>query len=172
MNMRILTELLDRIARDPDCVIVPAVGQPAVDTSHAMPEDVRMFYGLCGGLVIGRRSFYQARIVAPSEVLLASDIILGEFAAVARVDEPEDPSWNWYIIAEVENSNHLSIDFGPTHKGRCYDSFWDIYGQVGNMPVIASSLTELLRRLYDHEGGHWYWLEPGFQALGDAYDAT
>jgi hypothetical protein len=98
--------------------------------------------------------------------------LLGDYATIAREEQSDDPSWTWYIIAEVENGNRLSIDFGLTHNGRCYDSFWDIYGQVGNMPVIAASLTELLQQLYTHKGERWYWLEPGCQVLGDAHVAT
>jgi hypothetical protein len=167
-----LTELLDQIARDPACAILPAAGQVMVNVAHTVPEDMRAFYNLCGGCVIGRGSFYEARIVAPAEVVLANDIILGEYAAIAREEHSEDPSWNWYIIAEVENGNWLSIDFGLTHNGRCYDSFWETHRQMGNMPVIAASLTELLQQLYNHKDKRWYWLESGFQALGDTYDAT
>jgi len=33
-------------------------------------------------------------------------------------------------------------------------------------------LTALIEQLYEHRGRHWYWLQPGFERLGDAYDAT
>src|SRR5690348_12885054 len=134
-----LADLLDRIARDPDCVIFPAVGLPNMDSSHTMPEDVRAFYNHCGGLVIARGSPYEARIVVPEKCVQANNIILGRFADVAREQQSEDPSWNWYIIAEVENGNFLSIDFGRTHNGRCYDSFDETYGLVGQMPVVAET---------------------------------
>jgi hypothetical protein len=160
MRMSILAELLNRIARDPDCANFPAAGQPVANAGRTVPEDVQEFYSLCGGCVIGRGSFYDARIVAPDKVVVANDVILGRYAAIAREEESGDLSWNRYIIAEVENANHLSIDFGPNHTGRCYDSFWDIYGQVGNMPVIAMSFTELLQQLYTHKGEYWYWLGP------------
>jgi hypothetical protein len=44
------------------------------------------------------------------------------------------------------------------------------------MSVVADSLTALIEQLYEqlheHRGQHWYWLQPGFERLGDAYDAT
>jgi hypothetical protein len=88
------------------------------------------------------------------------------------VEQSGDPSWNWHSVAAVEIGNYLSIDFGRVYNGRCYGSFWETDGQVGNMAVIAESLAELLRPLYNHKGEPWHWLEPGFQALGDVYDAT
>lgn len=167
-----LTEVLHQIAHDPDCTVFPAAGLPNVTSANVVPEDVRAFYELCGGLVIAHESPYEVRIVGPEQCVLANDVILGTFAAIAREQQSTDPSWNWYIIAEVENGNFLSIDFSQMQNGRCYDSFEETYGLVGQMPVIALSLTSLIGQLYGSKGKHWYWLEPGFQALGDAYDAT
>lgn len=172
-----LTELLDRIARDPDCVVFPAVGQPNVVSSHAVPEDVRAFYDFCGGVVVARGSPYEARIVGPDECVLANDVILGhnilrDVATVARGQLSRDVSWDWCIIAEVENGNYLAIDFGRLHNGRCYDAFWETYAAPGQMPVIATSFASLIEQLYENKRQHWYWLDLGFQVLGDAYDAT
>jgi hypothetical protein len=51
------------------------------------------------------------------------------------------------------------------------------YEQCGGMELftdadfpVAASFTELLRRLTANRGRHWYWLEPDFVDLGDAYD--
>ncbi len=167
-----LTALLERIAQDPDCAVFPAIGQPHVDASQVVPDDLRVFYDMYGGIRIGRGSFYEARIVAPDRCMLANDVILGPSAAVVRERQPRDPSWNWYVIAEVENGNFLSIDFGRAHNGRCYDSLEETYGLTGQMPVIAESFTALIEQLYENKGKHWYWLEPSFQPLGDAYDVS
>jgi hypothetical protein len=32
------------------------------------------------------------------------------------------------------------------------------------------SFTEFFQRILDAEGGHWYWLEPDWVPIGDAYD--
>jgi hypothetical protein len=52
----------------------------------------------------------------------------------------------------------------------CYDSFHEVHGMPGSCAVVALSFTDLLERLLAARGGHWYWLEPGFASLGDAYD--
>jgi hypothetical protein len=170
-----LTELLDQIARDPECIVLPEGAQPSIGPAHVVPEDVRAFYDLCGGLVIARGSPYETRIVGPDECVLASDVILGDNILgdpVVREQLSGNASWDWYIIAEVENKNYLAIDFGQPHQGRCYDAFWETYASPGQMPVVATSFTALLERLYENRGQHWYWLQPGFQPLGDAYDAA
>lgn len=166
-----LNALLDHIAHGPDCVVFPPTGQPTVAPIHVVPKDVQAFYELCGGLIIGQGAFWRARIVGPDEWVLATDKILDvDTAAMARKQQPEDRSWDWYIIAEVENANYLAIDCGRLHTGRCYDAHWETYGAPGDMPVVATSLTALIERLYEHIGQRWYWLEPRFPALGDAYD--
>ncbi|HEX8981367.1 MAG TPA: SMI1/KNR4 family protein [Ktedonobacterales bacterium] len=166
-----LTALLDYIARDPDCVVFPPAGQPTVAHTLVVPEDAKAFYELCGGLIIGREAFWQARIIGPDEWTLAVDKIFGEdVAAMAREQQPEDRLWDWYIVAEIENANYLVIDCGSLHTGRCYDAHWETYGMPGQMPVVATSLTTLIERLYERKGQRWYWLESRFPTLGDAYD--
>jgi len=171
-----LTELLDSIAHAPDCIILPVAGQPNIGPTHVVPEDVRVFYDWCGGVVIARGSPYEARIVGPDECVLANDVILGnivgDFATVVREQLSADASRDWYIIAAIENANYLAIDFGRPHNGRCYDAFCETYTSPGQMPVIATSLTVLIAHLYEHRGQRWYWLQPGFHPSGDAYDAT
>jgi antitoxin YokJ len=171
------SELLDHLARDPNRIVLPAGEQPNVGPAHVVPEDVRAFYDSCGGLVIARGSPYEARIVGPDECVLANDVILGDnilgdLATVVREQLSGNASWDWYIIAEVENGNYLAIDFGRTHNGRCYDAFWETYASPGQMPAVAPSFTSLIEHLYENKGQHWYWLQPGFQLVGDAYDAT
>ncbi len=166
-----LAELLERIAHDPDCVVFPPVGQPSVAPPQVVPEDARTFYELCGGLIIGRSAFFQARIVGPDEWTLATNKILGdEVAAIVRQEQREDRSWDWYIIAEIENGEYLALDCGLLHNGRCYDAHWETYGAPGDMAVVATSMTMLIESVYEHKGQHWYWLEPGFHSLGDVYD--
>lgn len=172
-----LTELLDHLQHAPDCRILPAAGQPTISPEHVVPEDVRAFYDLCGGVVIGDGFPYEVRVVGPNECVLANEVILadntlGDLADEVRDQLSGDVSRDWYIIAEVENGNYLVIDFGRRHTGRCYDAFWETYATPGQMPVVAMSLTALIQRLYEHRGRHWYWLQPEFERVGDAYDAT
>jgi hypothetical protein len=57
-----------------------------------------------------------------------------------------------------------------SRRGHCYDAFHEIYGVAGSMPVIADSFTDLVVSLLSNAGSHWYWLQPGWISLGDAYD--
>ena len=105
------------------------------------------------------------------ECVLANDLILGDLAAVVREQLSGNLSWDWYVVAEVENGNYLAIDLGGgPHNGRSYDAFWETYASPGQMPVVATSFTALIEQLYETKGQHWYWLQPGFSPLGDAYD--
>ena len=60
---------------------------------------------------------------------------------------------------------------GEKRIGRCYDSFWDRHGVVGECSVIARSFTELLWNFIYAQGDDIpYWLEENFNYIGDAYD--
>ena len=83
-----------------------------------------------------------------------------------------DISDAWCIIADTGegSSDYLTIDFDPARLGRCYDSFHETHGLVGDTPIIARSFGELLQRLLDNRGGYPYWLRDDFESMGDAYD--
>ncbi|MFL6073974.1 MAG: hypothetical protein ACJ73S_11320 [Mycobacteriales bacterium] len=120
------------------------------------------FYVHCGGVDLYAAADCEIRIVDPAELLPSNIVILGE-----QFDD--DPSSSWYVIAESPNREYLSIDLAVDRNGRCYDSFHEVHGIVGSCPVIALTFTELLARLLAAQGDHWYWLEPDFVGLGDAY---
>lgn len=43
--------------------------------------------------------------------------------------------------------------------GRCYDSFFDRHGIVGESQIIANSFTDLLINFINNQGQYWYWLK-------------
>jgi hypothetical protein len=90
-------------------------------------------------------------------------VIIGELCE-------EDITSQWYIIASDGHRDYLTIDLSCQRLGKCYDSFWDRHGVVGECAVIATSFTDLLERLIANNGQHWYWLTEDFTSLGDAYD--
>ncbi len=94
----------------------------------------------------------------------SNKVILGEHGALG------DRSDYWYLLARGSSGEGISIDLHPDRLGRCYDSFWDRHGLAGSCPVIALSFLDLLTRLMDSGGAHWYWLEADFGSLGDAYE--
>lgn len=159
-----IDELLFTIARTPGCRIVPAAGIPRPEQGHVLPEDLRSFYELCGGVELYRDRDYPITIVPPAEFRLANPEIVGP------VWERDDISASWYIVADAGNREFITIDLDPARLGRCYDSFPYSHAVAGSSMVIAQSFTELVELLHRREGGRWYWLEPDFQGYGDAYD--
>jgi len=158
-----VAELIQFARELPDCRVLPPSGRPIPEVGHIVPSDLAEFYDLCGGIHLFRSAPFSAAIVEPSRCVLANPIIVGE-----RADE--DLSSSWYIIVDDGNGDFLTIDLAPARLGRCYDSFFDRHGVPGSCPVIARSFTELLQKLIENGGQHWYWLEDGFAGFGDAYD--
>jgi antitoxin YokJ len=165
-----IEKLLTRIQATPDCRIDTPAGLPVMEEPYRLPDDLRNFYQLCGGLSLAENAPYSVTIVPPTRCVLANPVILGEVSELAQVEEGEDISWSWYIIADCGNGDYLTIDLSQERLGRCYDSFHETYGLRGDTPIIARSFTELVTSLYERRGQYWYWLRPDFISFGDAYD--
>lgn len=155
--------LIDIISTTPDCRVYSPAGLPTIRPGHVLPHDLRGFYQMCGGLSLFEKADYSIVIVPPEGLVLANPVIVGEVYE-------DDISASWYLIAHDKGGEYLTIDLDSKRLGRCYDSFSDRHAIVGSSPVIATSFTDLLTRLYENKGQHWYWLRPEFKPLSDAYD--
>jgi hypothetical protein len=153
----------DLIRATPGCSLEPPGGPPPLEPRHALPDDLRAFYEACGGARLFEGAHYAVRISGPAELVPSNPEIIGE-----QVDD--DITSSWYIVARDDEGNAISIDLEPARLGRCYDSFVDVHGVAGSCAVVALSFTELVERLVASAGGHWYWLEPDWQPIGDAYE--
>lgn len=160
-----MRDLIDRIAATPGCHVFEPSGQPHLEPGHRLPDDLREFHRRCGGADLFVDADFTAHISAPTELVLANPVIVGQ-----RVTD--DISDSWYIVGRGGGSEFLSIDLHPDRRGVCYDSFFEVHGVPGSCAIVARSFTDLLERLLDAQGGHWYWLEPDFEGLGDAYDVV
>lgn len=161
MNIK---ELIDKIKTLPDCKVYPPNGLPKLDnTKHKLPDDVIEFYQHCGGITLFNSESYISDIVSPDKFILANPVIVGELCE-------EDITSEWYIIVNDGNGDYLTIDLSDERSGRCYDSYWDRHGVVGECPIIARTFTELLENLVLNEGKQCYWLRDDFITIGDAYD--
>lgn len=158
-----IKELIEKIKNNPDCVVFRSKGVPNCGENCVLPEDLKEFYELCGGVILYSSKDYAMEIVNPEKFQLANPIIVGELC-------PYDISSQWYIIACNMNGDYLTIDLSSERNGRCYDSFWDRHGVVGECPIIANSFTDLLCCLLNSNGEYLYWLDDSFVSLGDAYD--
>ena len=139
----------------------PPVGLPKL--SFALPDDLCAFYEACGGARLFAEREYATRLLSP-EAFEPVDLVMGEGT------EPDGTSASWFVFADDESGNLLSIDLSPDRQGWCYDTQIGRYGNPGDCPVIARSFTEFVERTLAAEGGYWYWLRDDFIPYGDAYE--
>lgn len=158
-----VSELIERVRTTPGCAVRPAAGFPDLPRGIGLPPDLYDFYRACGGVDLFQGARYPISVVGPGRLVSSNLAVLGETGL-------GDMSDQWFTIAVTPDREYLSIDLDPARLGRCYDSFHEVHGLVGDSTVVAESFTDLLGRLIANSGGHWYWLEADFQSLGDAYD--
>jgi hypothetical protein len=129
-----------------------------------LPPDLCEFYLLAGGMVLFSNSDNGGvvRILAPENVERIDVAIYGEPLAAG-------PFCWWYAIADVEDGNYIAIDLNPEHQGLCYDAFHETIQAPGYINIIANSFTDLLRRLLKHKEDWSYWIQDGFEPLGEAF---
>lgn len=162
--MENINHLIKKVKALPNCRVHEPTELPIIDENkHILPDDLKDFYTICGGLTLFENAEYPIHIVPPEEFVLANPIIVGELCE-------EDISSNWYTVCNDGKSDYLTIDLNKERLGRCYDSFFDRHGLVGESQIIATSFTDLLEKLIKNKGQYWYWLKDGFESLGDAYD--
>ena len=160
---RDILRLIDIIKNNSDYSFKYPCGQPLLRAGEVLPDDLRLFYEKCGGVIFNNNRF-QFEIVKPKEMILINPVVVGELCE-------DDISSGWYIICKDIENNYISIDLGEKRLGRCYDSFWDRHGIVGECSIIARNFTELLCNLIFNQGEEFpYWLGENFDYIGDAYD--
>ncbi len=150
-----ITELIEKIRLTPDCEVFPPAGLPVIRAEHTLPEDLREFYELCGGVDLFKDTAYCLTIVPPSKLVVANPVIIigVDDETVRKICRAE--SWSWSVIGEGENAQYITIDLSQEHLGRCYDSMWDRHPH--SSVIIANSFTELLSNLLLYQENGWYW---------------
>ncbi len=170
MNIK---KLITKAKTLPNCIVLPPSGLPQVENNLAIPDDVKEFYSLCGGMSLFEGAAYAIKIVKPEEVVFANPVIIGEDIINAEIEKgtyDSEISRDWFIIADLYNSDYAVIDFNKERMGQCYKAFWDSYPEMGGTPIIAKSFTELLEHFINNGGEYWYFLKDDFVPYGDAYD--
>lgn len=158
-----MKNLLEKVSKTEGCIVIKGGHTDVSERCKNVPADVVEFYKLCGGAVLFVGSEYEIEIVRLEEFLLANPVIVGELCE-------EDISSQWYIIAKDLNNEYITIDTNSDRLGRCYDSFWDRHGVVGECSIIANSFCELVESILEYKGRGYYWLDDDFVSLGDAYE--
>lgn len=158
-----ITSLIAQIRSTPGWLLNPPHGLPLVPSALVLPLDLRRFFEVAGGCVVyGQRPCSAARIVPPEEFQRIDVAISGE-------EIVPGPFEYWFTIADVADGNYIAIDLHPDHQGLCYDCFHETFTFPGEVRVIADSFSDLLHRLLRHDKDSAFWLEEGFQPLGDAF---
>lgn len=139
-------------------------GLPNILEKHLLPDDVKTFYNLCGGVECYIESGgFPLVILPPKEIKLSNIVLLGN-------DHKDDISSSWYLIVDAYDGNYLSIDFDRKRVGKCYESFEYSHAVKDNCPIIARSFTELLINIFDYCGDYFFWKDnEKFSCYGDAY---
>lgn len=166
-----LDSVLAEIATRRDCRLLPPVGQAQVPAGLLVPPDLWRFHDRCGGAVLFMGAEFTWHVSGPSRLVPASPRLLTpQVAAEVAVEYPEDLTNGCYVIADSGDESstvpHIVVDLHPDRVGRCYDAFWQTYGLVGEMPIVALTITEFLRVLLA-SGGHDAVLSGRY---GDAYE--
>ena len=147
-----LLRILRVIIARSDCRLLPPAEPMRVLDGLVLPDDLRGFHSRCGGAVL----FAGAELpwfvgVAGCVVAASPRLLTPQMAASLAVEYPEDLTNGCYVIADGGRSSstdpNIVIDLHPDRLGRCYLAMWDTYGVVGEMPVVALSIGELLRVL-------------------------
>ena len=166
-----ITEILELIASTAGCEVTPPTDTPFhIEAGELDPDDLCGLRRLSGGLRLHLDTAY-AWAVLPTP-LPASPVLLGERAAAqAREEAPADLTNSCYIVATEAPATttgfHVVIDLDTARLGRCYLTSWDTFGLVGEMPVVATGVANLLRWLLELQG-----CNPAehTRGLADAYD--
>ena len=74
MNIR---DTVEAIRATPSCRVLPSSSMP-IANGAIIPEDLRVFYGICGGVELYRGRLYPITIVCPSAFLRSNKVILSE----------------------------------------------------------------------------------------------
>jgi hypothetical protein len=158
-----ISALISNLQSTAACHVEARRGRPLLGSGHVLPSDLAEFYDRCGGATLFVSAPYSATILPPERLVLANPVIVGR-------QFEEDISASWYLIMEDANGNYVSIDLHPKRLGRCYESFFDTHGVAGSCPTVARTFESLLAQLLAGKGERWFWMQPGFEPLSDAYD--
>jgi antitoxin YokJ len=169
-----LVAVVETVRRRDDCVVHEPQGAAAVELPLEVPDDLRRFYELCGHMVPFRDSSTPWRVLAAGDLILAARRLLAEQdSEQVLADVPDDVASTTVVFADQgggATDEHVVLDLHPARLGQFYATFWDSFGLVGEMPIIAASVADILQWLVDSGG-------EGIEAalmrrppLGDAYD--
>ena len=67
--------IFKKLEQRSDSLLYPAIGQPTLPDGLQLPEDLRLFYELCGGGVLFAGSVFPISIMSPPNFIRANQKI-------------------------------------------------------------------------------------------------
>ena len=146
MNIR---EILQWSSLNQSCNVQPSQGLPVVGPNWRLPDDLKEFYSVCGGLDIAPRNNWGWRIVEPNEFIRADQVVLPGYSPELYCLPNYGPSEALFLMAVRGcGPDYISIDLAPERLGRCYDSYHDCHA-TDRSCIVALSFTELVNRIIE-----------------------
>src|SRR6476469_8766414 len=98
--------LIRAIQANSDCIVYPPNGLPIVAEGDSLPQDLRLFYELCGGIDMFQSSEFYMEILPPEAVVLATPVIRPILSQVDIAEDNKGAWWSLYLIADYGNSDY------------------------------------------------------------------
>lgn len=139
-----IKEIIKKVSSLPNCNVYQSSDMITIPNGLEAPEDLVEFYKLCGGISLFEGAPYAVKIVAPQEFINANPVIIGEEIINAEIEKgtyDNEISKDWFIIADLYNSDYIVIDLNKERLGQCYKAFWtviqrlEIHQQLQNLSL-------------------------------------
>jgi hypothetical protein len=83
-----VVSLVETVRSATDCDVHEPAGSPVLEWGLSLPDDLRRFYKVCGGIELYRSGKHPIEVVSPSRFLRANPIIIGQLPGVANRSIP------------------------------------------------------------------------------------
>jgi antitoxin YokJ len=162
-----IAEIIKTISETSSCLVYPVENFPIVQPGHIIPEDIQVFYKVCGGANLFIDSAFPTVIVPPNKFIRANQVIFSHADSEQLANIRDDISWSWYLVGIGRNSQYITVDLDPVRLGNVYDSFWDKHPR--DSTIISKSFSDLLLKLLESRGEYYFWDVQSFISLGSPY---
>ncbi|RYD50115.1 MAG: hypothetical protein EOP85_00245 [Verrucomicrobiaceae bacterium] len=153
-----IDELVQRIADDPLCKLLPVSGKPRLNSSiDVLPSDLDYFYSLCGGAELFMSRDFGFRVVPPGELFPATPILKAFDYQSMKGAFDTDISFNWYLLFRSTGpEENIVIDLHSSRCGVCYDGYVGTYAS-SDCKIVAQSFEEALGGVLNAKGERLFW---------------
>ena len=159
-----ISNLLQVMRARRDCRVDPPALPPVLADGLELPAEVAAIYAMCGGAELFIGAAYPFTLSSPDRFEPTNLRILGSL-------EPDDRSSSLYVLGHGSGRDLISVDCHPSRSGRCYDSFDETHGLIGQTPVVAPTVGDFFDRLLADGGSRYFWESRATASDGDLYDA-